>query len=214
MLSSVLYTYLHLQQHEPALAIGAQLVARHRTAGNLLGEARTLADLAELCMLTGRDAEGMRYLARACLLLENTTRRNDCYVRALASCGDAAIAAGLHEVAAAFYDEYYASHGADRDGYIPFVYTALLVSWGLWLDHLGWSYEAGHRWRRVATITDAWLTTFGPVGSATDVRVLTGALALALAKLGQTDKSAAHRRRQLQGHQRHPLPQCRRPDPA
>src|SRR4051794_32414924 len=101
MLSSVLYTYLHLQQHEPALAIGAQLVARHGVAGNVLGEARTLADLAELCMLTGRDAEGMRYLARACLLLENTTRRNDCYVRALASCGDAAIAAGLHEVATA-----------------------------------------------------------------------------------------------------------------
>ena len=199
MLQRRMYTYLHLQQHEPALSIGAQLVARHRASGNLLGEARTLADLAELCMLTGRDAEGMRYLARAGLLLESTTRRNDCYVRALASCGDAAIAAGLHEIAAAFYDAYYAGNGPDQDGYIPFVYSALLVSWGLWLDHLGRNLEAGHRWRRLAAITDTWLTSFGRVGRASHVQILTGTRALALAKLGRTDEALALAQRSIAG---------------
>src|SRR5690242_17269541 len=36
-----MYMYLNTDQHEPALAVGERLLARHRAAGNVLGEAKT-----------------------------------------------------------------------------------------------------------------------------------------------------------------------------
>ena len=149
-----MYTYLYMGQYEPALTVGGQLLDRHRAAGNGIGEAKTLADLAELCLLTGRLTEGMRHLARAGLLLEATTRRGDRYVSALNSYGDAALAAGLYEIAAAVYEDYRAAYGPEEDCYLESVYTLLLVSWGLWLDHLGHTSEAAHRLRRAATVAE------------------------------------------------------------
>jgi diguanylate cyclase (GGDEF)-like protein len=191
MIQRRMYTHLELQQYEPALAVGKRLLMRRRAAGNVLGEAKTLADLAELCLLTGRLTEGMRYLARSGLLLEGTSLRNRHYIGALASYGDAAVAAGLYETAAAFYDEYYAGHASDVEGYIEHAYTQLLVSWGLWLDHLGHTFEAGQRLRRADAIAERWLATFGDVAATADVQVLTGVRALALAKLGEADRALA-----------------------
>ncbi|GAB1640711.1 diguanylate cyclase [Krasilnikovia sp. MM14-A1259] len=186
-----MYTYLELQQYSAALAVGAQLMARHRAVGNLPGEARTGADLAELCLLGGRVTEGMRHLARAGLLLESTTRHNEGYHGALCSYGDAAAAAGLYDVAAAFYEEFHANCASTVRAVFEYRYGSLLVSWGLWLDQVGQSFEAGHRWRRLEEITGAWLTTLGPAAAANDVEVITSARALALAKLGRHDEAIA-----------------------
>jgi diguanylate cyclase len=187
MIQRRMYTYLDLGQYEAALAVGGQLVARRRAAGDVLGEAKTLADLAELYILTGRLTEGMRYLARSGLLLEGTSLRNERYGSALASYGDAAMAAGLYETAAAFYDEVYAVDGSDAEAYFEDVCTKLLVSWGLWLDHLGHTFEAGQRLRRAATVAGNWLATYGEVAAVADVQVLTGVCALAMAKLGEPE---------------------------
>ncbi len=191
MIQRRMYTYFDLQQYEPALAVGEQLVARRRAAGNVLGEAKTLADLAELCLLTGRLTDGMRHLARSGLLLEGTSLRNRHYMTALSSYSDAAVAAGLYETAATFYEEYYAGHAPNVEGYIEDAYTRLLVSWGLWLDHLGHTFEAGQRLRRAAAIAERWLTSFSEVAAVADVQVLTGVRALALAKLGEADQAVA-----------------------
>ncbi|MFL6161551.1 MAG: hypothetical protein ACJ74U_04925, partial [Jatrophihabitantaceae bacterium] len=191
MIQRRMYTYFDLHQYESALAVGEQLVARRRAAGNLLGEAKTLADLAELCLLTGRLTEGMRHLARSGLLLESTSLRNHHYLTALSSYSDAAVAAGLYETAAAFYDEYYTGYASDAEGYVEDAYSRLLVSWGLWLDHLGHTFEAEQRLRRAAAIAERWLTTFGDEAGVADVQVLTGVRALALAKLGEADEAVA-----------------------
>src|SRR5438874_2305961 len=60
MLQRRMYTYLHLQQHEPALSIGAQLVARHRASGNLLGVGRA----SHVQILTGTRALALAKLGR------------------------------------------------------------------------------------------------------------------------------------------------------
>ncbi|BFU44906.1 diguanylate cyclase [Krasilnikovia sp. MM14-A1004] len=186
-----MYTYLELQQYDAALAVGAQLIGHHRAAGNVPGEARTSADLAELCLLAGRVAEGMGHLARAGLLLESTTRHNDGYYGALCSYGDAASTAGLYEVAAACYEKFHAHRASTVRAVLEVRYGSLLVSWGLWLDQLGQGFEAGHRWRRLEEITGAWLTTLGPAAMAHDVEVIASARALALAKLGRVDEAIA-----------------------
>src|SRR5262245_32075690 len=127
-----MYAYRQLGHYEAATAVGEALLERHRCAGDVVAEAKTQADLAELCVLAGRFVEGIRHLARAGLLLESTTRRNDRYVSAMASYGDAAAASGLFEVGARAYEEiaeYNARHGVD-EFYLPEVYSGLLVSWG------------------------------------------------------------------------------------
>jgi diguanylate cyclase len=187
-----MYTYLFLQQYGAALAVGEQLLARHRAAANLLGEAKTLADLAELYLLTGQIGDGMRHLARAGLLLESTTRRNDRYVSALNSYGDAAKAAWLYEVAAAIYDEHYAETEPKLDAYFEHAYATLLMSWALWLDNLGHTHEAAQRFRRAAATATGWLDVYaGTAGAVGNVVTLTGIRALALVKLGDVDGAIA-----------------------
>src|SRR6266536_2002197 len=79
-----MYAYSQLGHDDEAMAAGRALLAHHRAAGDVLGEAKTLSDLADIAFRTGLVVEGMRYLARAGLLLENTSRRGGRYVSALA----------------------------------------------------------------------------------------------------------------------------------
>jgi hypothetical protein len=71
-----------------AMAVGLGLLDRQRAAGNVLGEAKTLADLAQLGVQSNRTAQSILHLARAGLLLETTSRRNE--RRSSCRCGSTA----------------------------------------------------------------------------------------------------------------------------
>ncbi len=188
-----MYAYLELGHFEHALAVGETLLARHRSAGYVLGEAKALSDLAGVAVRLGLVVEGMSYLARAGLLLENTTRRNDRYVSALCSYSLAATAADLYEVAASGYDLLVA-HLTPAIGRTKVsenfgdVQLALLLTWGLRLDQLGYRPEAASRLRRAATITEDWLEAVTDPDRKPQVLALR---ALALAKLGDVDEAIA-----------------------
>lgn len=188
-----MYAYRQLGHYEAAAAVGEALLERHRRAGNVVAEAKTQADLAELCVLAGRLVEGMRHLARAGLLLESTTRRNDRYISALASYGDAAVITGLFEVAAWAYEEladYNARNGVD-EFYLAEVYSGLLVSWGLRLDQLGHLPEARRLLHRAAAIAEDWMDAHPESHTRNDQQTLPAVRALALAKLGAVDEAIA-----------------------
>src|SRR5439155_11731389 len=142
-----MFTSTGLGHYDQASATGETLLARHRSAGNVLGEAKTLADLADISVRRGLIVEGMSYLARAGLLLENTTRRGDRYVSALCSYAEAATAADLYEVATSGYEQLLA-HLTPTVGrpmvnvFFRTVQLNLLLAWGLRLDQLGYDPEA------------------------------------------------------------------------
>jgi diguanylate cyclase len=193
LLQGRMYAYLILGRYHEASEAGEEVLARHRAAGFTLGEAKTLADLAELHVLSGRFVDGMRYLARAGLLLDGSNQRNDRYISALASVGEAANTAELHEVAAARYEGV--MDLIVREGHRRFVtpwelaYSISLLFWGLRLDHLGRSGEAAVRLRRALDISESWLAAFP--GDDTDVSLgIRATRALALAKLGRADEAA------------------------
>jgi diguanylate cyclase len=188
-----MYAYRQLGHYEAATAVGEALLERHRRAGDLVAEAKTQADLAELRVLAGRFVEGMRHLARAGLLLESTTRRNDRYISALASYGDAAVASGLFEAGAWAYEElaeYNARHGVE-EFYLAEVYSGLLVSWGLRLDQLGHLPEARRLLRRAAATAEGWTDAHPESIAKDDEQTLLAVRALALAKLGDVDQAIA-----------------------
>jgi diguanylate cyclase len=211
-----MYVYLFLRHYDAALAVGEGLLERHRSAGNVLGEAKTLADLAELCVLAGRLADGMRYLARAGLLLENTTRRNDRYQSALCSYADAATVAELYEIADSAYGQlagYFATLSPPQDDYFDRAYSGLLVSWALRLEQLGHTLEATRVMRRAEAIVRGWLARAGATVSGATVSGATvsgdtvsdeaqshlAVYALILAKLGMTDRAITVARRVVVG---------------
>src|SRR6266511_4085512 len=192
VLQGRMYVYERLGHYDDALAVGEALLEHHRGSGNVLGEAKTLADLARIAMVAGRIVESMRHLARSGLLLETPARRNERYASALASYAQAATAAGLYEVAAAGYQrlaEYRAPFGPVEGGYyFGQVYAELLMSWALRLDQLGHTPEAASLLRRTVAITEEWLgTTTDPHES----REVIALRALAFAKLGQVDQAVA-----------------------
>src|SRR5437763_16015126 len=82
LLQGRMFARKNLGRHAEALDTAQELVARQRAAGNVLGEAKTLAAMADLYLLTGRFAESMRCLARAGLLLETPRGPVDRYVAA------------------------------------------------------------------------------------------------------------------------------------
>jgi len=184
------YAHYSLGRYAESLAAGERLLERHRASDNVLGEAKVLADLAELCVLLGRFVEGMRYLARAGLLLEYTTRHNERYFSALAGYAVAAKAAGLYEVAAEAYERLrreQRSLSRSVSGFRSTNYVEMLLSWGLRLEQLGCAAEANSRLRRGAEIAGDWLAGSAERGVAEFA--LTAFRALALAKLGEVDRA-------------------------
>ncbi|MCA2212071.1 GGDEF domain-containing protein [Jidongwangia harbinensis] len=182
-----------------AMAVGLGLLDRQRAAGNVLGEAKTLADLAQLGVQSNRTAQGILHLARAGLLLETTSRRNERYASALAAYGQAANTAGLYEVAAAAYEQVLAEHAAyasSPGSYLAHRYLELLLTWGFRLDHLGHGLEAGFRLRRAVAVASGWLAEHpgtGPDGAPgpVDTWEIRAVLALARAKLGEAGEATA-----------------------
>jgi diguanylate cyclase (GGDEF)-like protein len=188
--------YAHLDQghFDGALIVGQMLLARHRAAGYVLGEAKVLADLANAAIQLGLIGDGLGYLARAGLLLENTTRRNERYVSALGSYVQAAVVADLYEVAASGYQQLLAhlSPSVSRAEFCNIYWgelqVQLLMTWGLRLGQLGYGPEAVSRLRRAAAIIEDWLTEITGTDQEREVVALQ---ALVLAGLGRIDKAIA-----------------------
>jgi diguanylate cyclase (GGDEF)-like protein len=187
-----MYGYYWLGHYDEALVVGETLLAHHRADGNVLGEAKTLSDLACIAFRLGLVVEGMSYLARAGLLLEDTTRRNDRYVSALCSYAEAAAAAELYEVAASGYERLLAHLKLAVDPragiFIGQAQLDLLTIWGLRLDQLGYGPEAVSRLRRAVALAEDLLEV---VTDPDEKREYIAARALPLAKLGHLDEAMA-----------------------
>jgi diguanylate cyclase (GGDEF)-like protein len=193
VLQGRMYCYEQLGQYDVASVIGEALLARHRAAGNVPDEAKTLSDLAAISVRRGLIVDAMSYLARAGLLLETTTRRNDRYVSALSSYALAALVADLYEIAAAGYDQLEA-HMTPAIGravvnvFLGEIQVHLLTAWGLRLDQLGYGSEATSRLRRAAALAEDWLEAATDPDKKREVLALR---ALSLAKIGDIDEAVA-----------------------
>ena len=193
------YAYQYLGQFPQAMRVGNQLLGRHRARGNATGEAKVLADLADLSMLSGHPAEGIEHLARAGLVLETIDRRNDRYASALAAYGQAANTAGLFEVAGSAYEQviqHHDTYSASRGSFVEQRYLELLIAWAFRLDHVGQHLEASARLRRAATISARWLANCADPdprdpSTVTDRWEMLAVQALALAKLGESESAIA-----------------------
>jgi hypothetical protein len=192
VLQGRMYAYRELGHNDEAMVTGRQLVEHHRSGGDELGEAKTLSDMADIAFRAGLVVEGMRYLARAGLLLESTARRGDRYVSAFASYSLAAAAADLYEVASDGYQrliEHLSPAGPTPGSYyFGQVHLYLLLLWGLRLDQLGHTSEALGRLRRAAAFADEWSSSVEDPGQQREVD---GIRALILAKLGETGEAVA-----------------------
>ncbi|BFU45799.1 diguanylate cyclase [Krasilnikovia sp. MM14-A1004] len=157
-----MYAYLYLGRIPEAIAVGEQLLEDTRATGNVVAIAKTLADLADLNLRANRVDEAMRKLARAGLLLEQTTIRNDRYVAALSSAICAATGMELFETAHATYQQltqWWASEGrTETTANHDLIYAETLLQWGLRLDQLGDHAEARPRLHTAAGIFRRWCT--------------------------------------------------------
>lgn len=178
LIQGKMYANMAIGRIPEALALGGELLARHRTAGNVLGEAKVLCDLAQMRVLQARFAEAMRDLARAAVLLRSVPAGSDRHRSAMCSFAEAATVAEMYETAAATYERLCAFDAPGRATSFDLVYATTLLYWGLRLAHVGRATESASRLRRSATITRRWLDS-----NATDPCV-NAAHALALAKLG------------------------------
>ena len=188
LLQAKMYAYLDLGRHREALATGAELLRRQQACGYVLGEAKVLADLAELSVLEGQHEDGMRYLARAGILLDRCPSTGERYLAALSSMNDAAYAAELYETAAATYERLAQSWAASGMPDMPnhnVGYAAMMLLWGLRLEQLGRDQEASVRLRKAVVLTRPWLATLTGPSTEANFYAVTAIHALALAKLGQ-----------------------------
>lgn len=188
-----LYALRDLGSVDEAIVAGDELLRRHRATANALGEAKAHALLAQLYMLAGRVGEAMAALARAGRLLDHSSQRNDRYGSALGSYSDAAHTAELYEVADSAEQslaELARAGGVRSTGQAAngdLLYAEMLLSWGLRLDQIGHHVEAGTRLRRCVALLDGWIEFHGT--EAPDPLYYLADLALALAKLGDTDQA-------------------------
>jgi len=185
LIQGKMYANLMLGRLTEALAVGEELLRRHRASGYALGEAKVLADLSELCVLDGRYVEGMRHLARAGLLLDDVGRHDDRYRSALGSVAEAANAAELYETAVAAFDRL-----ADQTRppapteTFELSYAITLLYWGFRLDHVGRHGEATSRLRQAAALSRRWTEAFAGFGPPSAALATKAMLTAALAKLG------------------------------
>jgi diguanylate cyclase (GGDEF)-like protein len=178
LIQGKMYANMAMGRIPEALVLGGDLLDRHRTAGNVLGEAKVLCDLAQMEVLRSHFVDGMRNLARAAVLLGAAPAGTDRHRSAMCSFAEAATAAEMYETAAAAYEGLCAVDAPGRATSFDLVYATTLLYWGLRLSHVGRATESVVRLRRSAAITRRWLDA-----NATDPCV-NAAHALALAKLG------------------------------
>ncbi|WP_130511680.1 tetratricopeptide repeat-containing diguanylate cyclase [Krasilnikovia cinnamomea] len=185
-----MYAYLYLGRIPEAIAVGEQLLADNESSGNPVAVAKTLADLSDLNLRVNRVSEAMRKLARAGLLLEQTTIRNDRYVAALSSAICAATSMELFETAHATYlqlTQWWASEGrTETTANHDLIYAETLLQWGLRLDQLGDHVEALPRLRTAADIFQRWCTACESTDAAGPFIALHS---LALAKTGELSRA-------------------------
>ncbi len=187
-----MYAHEGIGQFEEAIAAGEELLRRHRVAGNRLHEGKTLSDLASLYLLTGRAMEAMDYLARAGRLLERPPLHDANFASALGSYAIAVHVAELYEAARAAYErltEIWAANRPDFAGADELGYMAMLLYWGVRLDHLGYTSEAELRLRRSDAIAQRWIDSYTERGALDQVTDIIASRALALAKLGEIDEA-------------------------
>jgi diguanylate cyclase (GGDEF)-like protein len=189
-----MYCYYQLGQYDLAATFGETLLTRHQATSSVIEEAKTLSNLAGIAVRRGRIAEGIGYLARAGLLLENTTRRGDRYISAYSSYALAAMAADLYEVAEDGYERLAAGLSQDLPSVLSNIFwgeiqVQVLMAWGLHLDQLGYAPEATHRLRRALATTDEWLRA--STGDPDRLHEVMALKALSLAKLGEIDEAVS-----------------------
>lgn len=193
LIQARMFAYISLGRLPEALASGERLLSHHEAAGSTLSAAKTLADLANVYLRADRVGEAMRCLARAGLLLDQTSVRNERYVAALASLMAAATYAELYEAADAAYQQlsqwWTATGGPDISASYDFIYAEALLVWGLRLDHLGNHSEAAARLRAAADIFGRWCDAYASHGATDQSRWFNATRALALAKLGEVDRA-------------------------
>jgi diguanylate cyclase len=177
LLQGKMYANLEMGRVADAAAQGEQILRRQRRSGSVLGEAKTLCDLARLYVVRGRYVDGMRSLARAGVLLDATTQDGDRRRSALCSFAEAATNAEMYETAAATYEQL---SGASPS--FELVHAGTLLYWGIRLGHVGRADEGATRLRRSAAITRRRIDAASPDRPA-DAGTA-AMLALALAKLG------------------------------
>jgi diguanylate cyclase (GGDEF)-like protein len=193
LLQARMYAYLNLGWLPEALAAGERLLSHHQSSGSTVAVAKTLADQAGVYLDSGQVSEAMRCLARAELLLERTTVRNERYVSALNSLVAAALDAELYERAHAAYRQISQLRpGTGRTDALDmheFTHAEVLLEWGLRLDQLGDRDDAWSRLRAAEAIFERWCdTSTGP--EAPDARLWVAApYAVTLAKLGDIDQA-------------------------
>ena len=173
LLQGKMYACMSSGRVPEAALLAQQILSVHRSAGNLLGEAKLLCDMAQIDILRARYVDGMNHLARANVLLDDVPGDGDRRRSALCSYAEAATAAELYETAAAAYE-----HLSGASPSFELVYAGTLLYWGLRLGHVGRSDEGATRLRRSAEITRA------RVEAGRDEVSSAAMLALALAKLG------------------------------
>jgi diguanylate cyclase (GGDEF)-like protein len=185
-----MYALQALGRYAEALVIGEWLVHRHRTAGATVSEAKTLADNAETLGRLGRFDESLHSLARATALLERAPTTDVRYTSALSSVGEAARAAELYELAAEAASR--ATALAARQGHheaFELHHAELLIEWGLRLEQLGRTEEAGTRYTHGAALARGWVDRLARRGPEAESPWAKALLALALGKLGVTDEA-------------------------
>jgi diguanylate cyclase len=200
-----MYALHQLGRYHDALAAGVQALRRRREQGWVIGEAKTLADIAELHFFTGDLAQGLHALARATTLLDRRGPSEYKYLSALHSLVGTARSAELYELAESLLRQVLARVGGDgmalldtlllpqhfdvADAVLP-AYGDLQLEWGLRLDQLGRAQDAADRFTRCVALIRTFLKVTSGCGSD-----LTGPieaqLALALAKLGAADEAIA-----------------------
>ncbi|WP_412749557.1 diguanylate cyclase [Krasilnikovia sp. M28-CT-15] len=185
-----MYAYLYLGRIPEAIAVGERLLADNERSGNVVAIAKSLADLSDLNLRANRVDEAMRKLARAGLLLERTTIRNDRYVAALSSAICAATSMELFETAQATYQQlsqWWASEGrTETTANHDLIYAETLLQWGMRLDQLGKHADALPRLRTAADIFQRWCTACESRDTAGPFIAL---YSLALAKSGDPQRA-------------------------
>jgi len=188
---SRLHVHINAGRHEEAQAAGRTLLRRQQAAGNLIGEAKALAELALSLVLSGQITDGIGHLGRSGMLLDLAEPRGARYVAALASYSRTAAIVDLYEIAHTGYERIAAlcppSERPDAKNPYDLMHAEMLLRWGMRLDHLGQRAPARARLRRCAAITGRWLDSHPDHD--TIRHYLTAYRALALAKLGHADEA-------------------------
>ena len=181
-----MYALISLGRLHEALEEGERLLQMHRTSGARTGEAKTLADTAEILIKLGLLDEGLHRLANATRLLESIPRGNVRYISAMSSVSEAARAAELYELAdevSAFAVESF-TPGTDQRAAAELQRAELLLEWGPATRTRRLVEEANVRFARSVNLVRYWVQNHFH-----DAPLATVLYALGLVKIGAVEEA-------------------------